>query len=135
MYNLLILTLQYVYFNITFRSIIIILGGSLILFSIILFLVSFIKPVHKMGRYLVIIAFLIAIVIAIIFTEEIFLPTYLLFFIISLNVNLFFTAFFAFKLCIDSATKLDDYLYKKEKSRKFTRIIEFLLFGFLNQLF
>ncbi|MFW9939090.1 MAG: hypothetical protein ACFFD5_15700 [Candidatus Thorarchaeota archaeon] len=132
---ILILILQYVYFDIAFRSIIIILGGSLILFSIILFLVSFLKPVNKMGKYILLIALLIAIIIALIFTEEIFLPTYLLFFIISLNVNLFFTAFFAFKLCIDSATKLDDYLYKKEKSRKFTRIIEFILFGFLNWWF
>ena len=136
---ILILILQYFYFDIAvrliFRTIIFILAGSLILFSIILFFISFLRPVNKMGKYIIIVAILIAIIIAVIFTEEIFLPTYNLFFIISLNVNLFFTAFFAFKLCIDSATKLDDYLYKKEKSRKFTRIIEFVLFGFLNWWF
>jgi len=33
---------------------------------------------------------------------------------------------------MNSATKIDDYLYKKEKSRIVTRIIEFCIFGFLN---
>jgi hypothetical protein len=33
---------------------------------------------------------------------------------------------------MDSSTKIDDYLYKKEKSRIVTRLIEFLVFGFLN---
>jgi hypothetical protein len=33
---------------------------------------------------------------------------------------------------MDSSTKIDDYLYKYEKSRIITRIIEFCLFGFLN---
>jgi hypothetical protein len=33
---------------------------------------------------------------------------------------------------MDSSTKIDDYLYKKEKSRIVTRIVEFCVFGFLN---
>ena len=33
---------------------------------------------------------------------------------------------------MDSATKIDDVLYEKEKSRIVTRIIEFCIFGFLN---
>jgi len=114
---------------------VIIFGGGLILFNIILFIISFVKPINKMGKLLVIISFIIAIIIAIIFTEEIFLPTFQVFFLISLNVNLFFTAFFAFKLCMDSSTKVDDYLYSKEKSRKVFIGIEFILFGFLNWWF
>jgi len=113
----------------------IIFGGGLILFNIMLFIISFFKPINKMGKLLVIISFIIAIIIAIIFTEEIFLPTFQVFFLISLNVNLFFTAFFAFKLCMDSSTKVDDYLYSKEKSRKILRVIEFIVFGFLNWWF
>ncbi|MFX0056910.1 MAG: hypothetical protein ACFE85_08645 [Candidatus Hodarchaeota archaeon] len=132
---ILILIFQYLFFDDVFRSFIIILGGILMLFSIILFLVSFIKPVNKMGRLVIIIALLIAITITVIFTEEIYLPTNQLFFITFLVINVFFTAFFAFKFCIDSATKVDDFLYKKEKSRKITRTIEFLLFGFLNWWF
>jgi len=111
---------------------IIIFGGGLILFNIILFALSFFKPIHKIGKILFIISFTIAIIIAFIFTEQIFLPTFQLFFLISINVNLFFTAFFAFKLCMDSSTKIDDYLYSKGKSGKFLRIIEFALFGFLS---
>jgi hypothetical protein len=132
---ILILVFQYLYFDITFRSIIIILGGILMLFSVVLFFVSIIKPVNKMGKIIIIIALLIAITITVIFTEEIFLPTNHLLFFIFLIINVFFTAFFAFKFCIDSATKVDDFLYKKEKSRKVFRIIEFLLFGFLNWWF
>jgi hypothetical protein len=32
---------------------------------------------------------------------------------------------------MDSSTKVDDYLYKSKSSRKVTRVIEFLVFGFL----
>ena len=132
---ILILVLRYLYFDLTFQQIIIFLGGCLIVFSIILFFVSFFKPVDGMGKIIVVIALVIALFVASIFREDIFFPTFILFFIISLSVNIFFTAFFAFKFCIDSATKVDDYLYKKQQSRKVTRIIEFILFGFLNWWF
>jgi hypothetical protein len=47
-----------------------------------------------------------------------------------LIANQALTAFFAFKLCIDSSTKVDDYFYNYEKSRKITRPLEFAIFGF-----
>jgi len=63
--------------------------------------------------------------------DSIYFPTSEIYFIIPLFANQFFTAFFAFKLCMDTSTKVDDYLYKKPKSRIITRIIEFIGFGFL----
>jgi hypothetical protein len=33
---------------------------------------------------------------------------------------------------MDSATKVDDFLYNREKSRVITRIVEFCIFGFIN---
>ena len=78
------------------------------------------------------IVYLISLILSFFLFRSIFFPTSDLFFIIPLTVNQFFTAFFGFRLCMNSSTKVDDYLYKKEKSRIVTRIIEFLLFGFLN---
>jgi len=77
------------------------------------------------------IIYIVAIALAIIFSASIFSPTSPFIFLILLNVNIFFTAFFAFKLCKDSSTKVDDYLYKSKSSRKVTRVIEFLVFGIL----
>ncbi|MHA1373159.1 MAG: hypothetical protein ACTSR7_02570 [Promethearchaeota archaeon] len=62
----------------------------------------------------------------------IFFPLSNIFFVIMLNANLFFTAFFGFKLCMDSATKVDNYLYKGKKSRIALRIVGFIVFGILD---
>ena len=111
---------------------IIIFGGSLLFFTLFLFFVSFFKQINEMKWWFYLIVYSISLTLSFLLFQSIFFPTSELFFIIPLTVNQFFTAFFAFKLCMDSSTKVDDYLYKKEKSRIITRIIEFFLFGFLN---
>jgi hypothetical protein len=111
---------------------IIVFGGSLLLFTLMLFVISFFKDINKMKWWFYIIVYSIALSVTLLLPRTIFFPTSELFFIIPLTVNQFFTAFFAFKLCMDSSTKVDGYLYKYEKSRIITRIIEFCLFGFLN---
>ncbi|MFX0010654.1 MAG: hypothetical protein ACFE9R_10095, partial [Candidatus Hermodarchaeota archaeon] len=63
--------------------------------------------------------------------DSIYFPTSDIFFIIPLFANQIFTAFFAFKFCMDITTKIDDYLYRKKKSRVITRLLEFIIFGFL----
>lgn len=105
----------------------------LIGFNIMLIIISFFKRIKDMRILILILLFLASLVIFLIFTNLIllFLPAFAIFLIISLFANQFVTAFFAFKMCMDSATKIDDYFYKKEKSRTFTRIIEFLIFGIL----
>ncbi|MEJ2294081.1 MAG: hypothetical protein P8Y23_04875 [Candidatus Lokiarchaeota archaeon] len=115
--------------NLFLSNILIFFGALLIGFNIILFIFSFFKPLDKIRKTYFIIALLLALLIAIFFRESIFMPTFTLFYLISINVNLFFTAFFAFKVCMDSSTKVDDYLYDKKKMSKFLRILEFLLFG------
>jgi len=69
---ILILVLRYLYFDLTLQQIIIFLGGCLIVFSIILFFVSFFKPVDGMGKIIVVIALVIALFVASIFREDIF---------------------------------------------------------------
>jgi hypothetical protein len=63
--------------------------------------------------------------------NSIYFPTSDIFFLIPLIANQIFTAFFAFKICMDSTTKVDDFFYTKEKSRIMTRSIEFIVSGFL----
>jgi hypothetical protein len=74
---------------------------------------------------------IIGFILASLLMESIYFPTSDIFFLIPLIANQIFTAFFAFKICMDSATKVDDYLYRKQKSRIITRSIEFIGFGFL----
>ncbi len=111
---------------------ILIFGGSLLYFVIILFLISFFKQIEEMNKWFFVIIYVVSIILTFILNRSIFFPTSELYFIIPLTINQFFTAFFAFKICMDSSTKIDDFLYKKEKSRIITRILEFCLFGFLN---
>ena len=111
---------------------ILIFGGSLLFFVLVIFLISFFKQIGEMKWGFFVIIYVISLILTFILYRTIFFPTSELFFIIPLTVNQFFTAFFAFKICLDSSTKIDDYLYKKEKSRVITRIIEFFVFGFLN---
>lgn len=113
------------------RTFIFMFGGGLLLFNLIFLFISLFKNLDKINKWFYIIIFIVAIILAIFFYASIFSPTSSLAFLILLNVNIFFTAFFAFKLCMDSSTKVDDYLYKSKSSRKVTRVIEFLVFGFL----
>ena len=114
---------------------ILIFGGSLLLFVLVLFLISFFKQISELKWWFFAITYMFSIISTFILYRSIFFPISVLFFIIPLTVNQFFTAFFAFKICMDSSTKIDDYLYRKEKSRIVTRIIEFFVFGFLNLWF
>ena len=114
---------------------ILIFGGSLLFFVLIIFIVSFIKQINEMKWWFFVIIYVFSIILSFILYPTNLFPTSDLFFIIPLTINQFFTAFFAFKICMDSATKIDDYLYKKEKSRIVTRIVEFCVFCFLNLWF
>ncbi|TKJ24898.1 MAG: hypothetical protein CEE42_09250 [Promethearchaeota archaeon Loki_b31] len=113
------------------KSFIFMFGGGLLLFNLIFLFISLFKNLDKINKWFYIIIFIVAIALGIFFSASIFSTTFILFFLILLNVNIFFTAFFAFKLCMDSSTKVDDYLYKSKSSRKVTRVIEFLVFSFL----
>jgi len=126
----LILTNSYLK-NELLRSFIIIFGGGFLFFNVILFCVSFFKKLDDLNKWFFIICFIIAIVLNVFFSDTIFNPTSNFYLLILLNANLFFTSFFAFKLCMDSATKVDDYLYKNKRSRIVIRFVEFFLFGFL----
>ncbi|MFX1447480.1 MAG: hypothetical protein ACFFCG_05025 [Promethearchaeota archaeon] len=118
--------------NVVLGLFVLIFGGSLLFFVLILFVISFFKKIDTLKWWFYIILYSSALILTIFLNQTIFFPTSELFFIIPLTINQFFTAFFAFKLCMDSSTKIDDYLYKKEKSRIITRIIEFCIFGLLN---
>jgi hypothetical protein len=106
-------------------------GGVLLIFNLIFLFISLFKKLDEINKWFYLIVFIVAIALGIFFSAPIFSNTFILVFLILLNVNIFFTAFFAFKLCMDSSTKVDDYLYKSKSSRKVTRVIEFLFFGFL----
>jgi len=99
----------------------------LIGFNIVLFIFSFFKPVGKMGKGLIIAAFFISLPLLIIFTGLV-----ALFFVFCFFANLILTALFYFKGSMDTATKIDDYFYKKKGSRKVTRTLEFIIFGVLD---
>jgi len=121
------------YFSSVFLGLaVLIFGGSLLYFAMILFLISFIKPMDKIKGWFLFIIYVISISLTFILNSTVFFITSELFFIILLSINQFFTAIFAFKICKDSSTKIDDYLYKKKKSRIVTRLIEFFFFFMLN---
>jgi hypothetical protein len=100
--------------------------GILVGFNSLLLAISLFKPIEKLHYGLIMIVLLISIP-----TLFIFRGFLILFSIICLIANQLLTAFFAFKLCMDSSTKVDDVLYKNEKYNKYTRIIEFICFGLL----
>lgn len=100
--------------------------GILAGFNTLLIVISFFKPIEKLSYIIIIIIFLISIP-----TIVIFKGILKLFYFFCLIVNQILTAFFAFKLCMDSSTKVDDYFYVQEKSRNFTRPLEFIIFGFI----
>ena len=124
-----ILILVNSYFNNVILGLaVLIFGGSLLYFVIILFLISFIKPVTELSKWLFFVIYVITIFLTFILNSLVFIVISELFFIVLLTINQFFTGFFAFKICMDSSTKVDDYLYKKEKSRILTRLLEFFIF-------
>jgi len=102
--------------------------GVLGFFAFLLLLVSFIRPIDKLGYVIILILFLLSLTIIFIFENIMKREVFWYFFLIS---NQILTAFFAFKICIDTSTRVDDYLYNKKKSRKITRTLEFVVFGFL----
>ena len=107
-------------------------GGGLLFFEIVFIILSLFQPIEKIKWCISAIIFVMSMVIAAFLWGTIFFPTSDIFFIIMLNANLFFTAFFGFKLCMDSATKVDNYLYKDKKSRISLRIVAFIIFGILD---
>jgi hypothetical protein len=104
--------------------------GALAAFTFVLFIISFFKQINEMGVLIIIIAIILAIPVFWIFRSNVF---YLFtFFALADSI---IVAFFTYKLCMDTSIKVDDYLYKKKRSRTFTRILEFTLFFFLTWLF
>ncbi|MFX0041650.1 MAG: hypothetical protein ACFE8L_01945 [Candidatus Hodarchaeota archaeon] len=97
-------------------------------FVFFLLIISLFKPIDELNFIIVIIIFIVSLPILIIF-RGILGPFYRF----CLVANQLLTAFFAFKLCMDSSTKVDDYLYKKEFN-KITRALEFIIFGLLTFL-
>ena len=123
-----LIVLGYTFFPIDgFRRFVFLFIGILAGFIFLLFVVSFFLPVNKLNYVIILIIFLISLPTIIIFDG--FLDRFYSFLII---INLLFTAFFAFKLCMDSSTKVDDSLYNMKSSRKITRPLEFILLGFLS---
>ncbi|MFX1242012.1 MAG: hypothetical protein ACFFA7_12255 [Promethearchaeota archaeon] len=103
--------------------------GTLAVFTLVLFIISFFKPINEMGALIIIIAIIFAILAIPVFWIFRWIVIYIYrFFAITDSILI---AFFAYKLCMDSSIKVDDYLYKKKRSRVFTRILEFSFFFFL----
>jgi hypothetical protein len=103
--------------------------GILVGFNFLLLVISIFKPIEELHYLIILIVFIISIPTLIIFKGFL-----ILFSLVCLIANLLLTAFFAFKLCMDSSTKFDDILYKNEKYNKYTRLIEFICFGLLTGL-
>ncbi len=101
------------------------LVGILVGFTLVLCIFSLFVKIEEMKIYLIIIAAVITIPFLFIFRD--FILNY--FYVFCLIVNQLLTAFFAFRLCMNYSTKLDDWLYTKKESRKYTRVIEFIGFG------
>ncbi len=104
--------------------------GALGAFTFVLFIISFFKPIDEMGTLIIIVAIVFTIPIYWIFSFY-----FIYFYIFFIFSNSILTAFFAYKFCMDSSTKVDDYLYKKERSRIYLRILEFAIFFLLTWWF
>ena len=96
-------------------------------FIFVLFIISFLVPIEKMGIIVILIAAVMTIPIVIIFGW--FIDRFYLF---CFFANAAITAFFAYKVCMDTSIKVDNYLYEKKGSRRFTRSIEFISFLLLS---
>ena len=128
---ILILT-YYQFTSLSLFLIIIIFGGGLLFFELISLVISLFKPIKDIKFYTWLLIFILSLFLAFFLANTVFFPTSDIAFVIMLNVNMVFTAFFAFKFCMDSATKVDDYLYGGKKFRIILRVISFIIFGFLN---
>ena len=104
--------------------------GILVGFNFLLLVISLFKPIEELHYLIIIVVFVISIPLSIIIFREFLL----LFTSFCLIANQLLTAFFAFKLCMDSSTKFDDVLYENKKYNKYTRIFEFICFGLLTGL-
>jgi len=123
------------YSSVIFGLVVLVFGGSILYYAIILFLISFIKPIGELKKWLLFVIYVITILSTFVLNRLVFFVISEFFFIVLLTINQFFTAFFAFKFCMDSSIEVDNYLYKKEKSRILTRLIEFFVFYLLNLWF
>jgi hypothetical protein len=104
--------------------------GALAAFTFVLFIISFFKQINEMGILIIVIAMILALPVFWFFRWNIIYV--FIFFALADSILI---AFFAFKLCMDASIKVDDYLFKKKRSRIFTRILEFALFFFLTWWF
>ena len=109
--------------NITFIIIIFYFLGALAAFTFLLLIFSIFIPIDKMGLATIIISVVLTLPIMWIFSGII-----RLFYLFCFFANQLIIAFFAFKFSMDTSTGIDNFLYKKKGSRKFTRILEFILF-------
>jgi len=116
--------------NPTFSIIIAFFIAFLAGFTFVLLILSLFFNLDKRATLCVVTAIILTIPVILIFHRFIWR-----FFIFCFFANLVITAFFAFKFCIDTSTTVDDYLYKKKASRKFTRTLEFIIFLLLNIVF
>ncbi|MCK4285824.1 MAG: hypothetical protein KAX18_06460 [Candidatus Lokiarchaeota archaeon] len=98
-------------------------------FNFLLLAISLFKSIEELHYIVIIVVFIISIPTVFIFREFL-----ILFSLICLIANQLLTAFFAFKVCMDSSTKVDDFLYRNERYNKFTRSFEFIIFGLLTVL-
>ncbi|MFX1304376.1 MAG: hypothetical protein ACFE9X_13555 [Promethearchaeota archaeon] len=121
-----------VFSNITFSRYFLYFLAILAGFTFMLFIISFFRPLEKMGIVLIVTAAVLTLPIMWVFSLII---GFSIFFSFSILANAIITAFFAFKFCMDTSIKVDDFFYKKESSRIFTRIIEFVTFFLLSLLF
>jgi len=115
-----------VFLNITFTRYFLIFLGILAGFTFILFCTSFFIPIDKMGIFIIVVAAVLTLPVMWVFGGIIRLFT-----VFCYIANIIITAFFAFKFCMDTSIKVDDYLCDKKSSRIFTRIIEFVIFFLL----
>lgn len=95
-------------------------------FIFFLLIISLFKPIDELNLIIIVIVFIVSLPILLIF-RFVLGPFYRF----CLIANQVLTALFAFKLCMDSSTKVDDYLHKKKKFNKISRTLEFILFGIL----
>ncbi len=110
-----------------FFMIVQILIGMLFGFSFLLLIISILKSPHEIKYTYLIVLFIAGIPFMLIFEG-----ITSIFYYFSYYANIVLTAFFAFKICMDSAVKVDDYLRKAGSIHTVLRGIEFIVFIFLN---
>lgn len=116
--------------NVEFGRYFLFVIGALAAFTFVLLIISFFRQINEMGTLIIIIAIILVIPVFWIFRWNVIYV-----FIFFAFADSILIAFFAYKLCMDTSIKVDDYLYKKKRSRIFTRILEFALFFFLTWWF